>query len=66
MALVGSQRHRKKNVFSLLRLYILIFMYDLFYIFCFHRANWHSSANLTEDFPWFFLRFNPLALELNT
>ena len=27
----------------------------LFCIFCFHRANWHSSANLTEGFPRFFL-----------
>jgi len=30
-------------------------MYVLFYIFCFHRANWHSSATLTEVFPCFFL-----------
>jgi Flp pilus assembly protein TadB len=34
---------------------ILIVMYVLFCIFCFHRANWHSSANLTEVFPCFFL-----------
>jgi hypothetical protein len=27
----------------------------LFCIFCFHRANWHSSATLTEVFPRFFL-----------
>jgi hypothetical protein len=39
-------------VFLLLCLYILIFMYALF---CFHRANWHSSAILTEAFPCFFL-----------
>jgi len=30
-------------------------MYVLFCIFCFHRANWHSSATLTEIFPRFFL-----------
>ena len=40
-------------VFLLLCLYILIVMYVLFCIFCFHRANWHSSATLTEVFPWF-------------
>jgi hypothetical protein len=34
---------------------ILIVMYVLFCIFCFHRANWHSSATLTEVFPCFFL-----------
>jgi len=27
----------------------------LFCIFCFHCANWHSSATLTEGFPCFFL-----------
>ena len=37
-------------VFLLLRLCILIVMYVLFCIFCFHRANWHFSATLTEDF----------------
>jgi len=42
-------------VFLLLRLYILIVMYALFCIFCCHRANWHSSATLTEVFPFFFL-----------
>ena len=35
-------------VFLLLCLCILIFMYVLFCIFCFHRANCHSSATLTE------------------
>jgi len=39
-------------VFLLLRLCILIVM---FCIFCFHRANWHSSAILNEVFPCFFL-----------
>ena len=42
-------------VFLLLRLCILVVMYVLFCIFCFHRANWHSSATLTEVFPCFFL-----------
>ena len=42
-------------VFLLLRLCILTVMYVLFCIFCFHRANWHSSATLTEVFPCFFL-----------
>ena len=35
-------------VFLLLCLSILIVMYVLFCIFYFHRANWHSSATLTE------------------
>ena len=35
--------------------FILNVMYVLFCIFCFHRANWHSSATLTEVFPCFFL-----------
>jgi hypothetical protein len=26
-----------------------------FLVFCFHRANWHSPATLTEVFPYFFL-----------
>jgi len=38
-------------VFLLLCLCILIIMFVLFCIFCFHRANWHSSATLTEGFP---------------
>jgi hypothetical protein len=38
----------------ILCLCILIVMYVLFCIFCFHRANWHSSATLTEVFPVFF------------
>jgi len=42
-------------VFLLLCICILIVMRVLFYIFCFHRANWHSSATLTEVFPFFFL-----------
>ena len=40
-------------VFLLLYLCIIIGMYVLFRIFCFHRANWHSSATLTEIFPCF-------------
>jgi hypothetical protein len=42
-------------VFLLLCLCILIVMYVLFCKFCFHRANWHSSAALTKVFPCFFL-----------
>jgi hypothetical protein len=42
-------------VFLLSCLCILIVMYVLFCIFFFHRANWHSSATLTEVFPCFFL-----------
>jgi hypothetical protein len=42
-------------VFLLLCLCIFIFMYVLFCIFYFHRANWHSSATLTEVFPCFFI-----------
>ena len=35
--------------------YVFLFlMYALFCIFSFHRANWHSSATLTELFPCFF------------
>jgi len=40
-------------VFLLLCLCILIVMYVLCCIFCFHHANWHSSATLTEVFPCF-------------
>jgi hypothetical protein len=40
----------------LLCLCILIVMYDPFCILCFHCANWHSSATLTEGFPCFILR----------
>jgi len=36
---------------------IIIVMYVLFCIFCFHRANWHSSGTLTEGFPYFFLSY---------
>ena len=42
-------------VFLMLCLSILNVMYVLFCIFCFHRANWHSSTTLTEFFPCFFL-----------
>jgi len=35
--------------------HILIVMYVLFCIFCFHRASWHTSATLTEVFPCSFL-----------
>ena len=41
-------------IFLLSFLCILIVMYVLFCIFRFHRANWHSSAILTEVFPCFF------------
>jgi hypothetical protein len=37
-------------VFLLLCLCILLFIYVLFCTFCFHRANWHSSATPTEVF----------------
>jgi len=42
-------------LFLLICLCILIVMCVLFCIFCLHRANWHSSATLTEVFPCFFL-----------
>jgi len=42
-------------VFLLLCLCILIVTYALFCIFCFHRANCHSSATLTEVLPCFIL-----------
>jgi hypothetical protein len=45
-------------LFLLLCLCTLIVMYVLFCIFCFHRANWHSLANLTEVSPCFFLSCN--------
>ena len=35
-------------VFLLSCLCILIVMYVLFCMLCFHRADWHSSATLTE------------------
>jgi hypothetical protein len=31
------------------------YIINMFCIFCFHRANWHSSATLTEVYPYFFL-----------
>jgi len=40
-------------VFIFLCLYILIVTCILFCIFCFQRANWHSSATLTEVFRAF-------------
>ena len=40
-------------VFLWLCLCILIVVYVLFCTFCFHRANWHSSATLTEVFLCF-------------
>jgi len=42
-------------IFLLLCLCILIVMYALFCILCFHCANWHSSTTLTEVSPCFFL-----------
>jgi hypothetical protein len=35
--------------------YVRSVLYILFCTFYFHRANWHSSATLTEGFPCFFL-----------
>ena len=35
--------------------FLRIPMYVLFCIFCFHRANWYSSATLIEGFRCFFL-----------
>jgi hypothetical protein len=43
------------NYVFLLCLCILIVVYALFCIFCFDRANWHSSVTPTEIFPCFFL-----------
>ena len=45
-------------VFLSLYLCILLIMHFLFCIFCFHRANRHSSATLTEVLPCFFLSCN--------
>ena len=42
-------------VFLSLFLCIIIAMYVLFCIFCFHCAKWHSSATLTDVFLYFFL-----------
>ena len=44
-------------VFLLLCLCILIVTNVLFYLFCFHCANCHYSATLTEVFPCPFLSF---------
>jgi hypothetical protein len=41
--------------FLLLYLCVLVVMYVLLCIFCFHRANWHSLATVTEVFPCFFV-----------
>ena len=40
--------------------YRYVYVFLLLYMFCsvysvFYRANWHSSATLTEVFPCFFL-----------
>ena len=35
-------------------MYSYCYVCALFCIFCFHRANWHSSATLTEVFPCFY------------
>jgi hypothetical protein len=35
--------------------YCLSYVFLLFCMFCFHRANWNSSATLTEVFPCVFL-----------
>jgi len=32
-----------------------MFMYSNCMFMYLHRASWHSSATLTEGFPWFFL-----------
>ena len=42
---------------SFCKLRIFIVMYSLFCIFSFHHAIWHSSANLTDVFPCFFLSY---------
>jgi hypothetical protein len=33
-----------------------MFMYSYWMFIYLHRANWHSSATMTEVFPCFFLR----------
>jgi hypothetical protein len=43
------------NCPDILCLCIPIVTYVLLCIFCFHRANWYSSATLTVVFPYFFL-----------
>ena len=42
-----------KYVFLLFCLCILVVMYALVCIFCFHYANWHSPATLTDVFLCF-------------
>jgi hypothetical protein len=53
----GNDTHvmRAGCTFLFLYLCILIVMYVLFCIFCFHHANWHSLITLTEVFLCFFL-----------
>ena len=46
---------KSHQIFLLLYLCILIIMYVLLRIFCFHPTICHSSATLTEVFPCFFL-----------
>ena len=45
--------------FCKLCILIVMYMYSYclyaLYIFCFHRANWHSLTTLTEVLPCFFL-----------
>jgi hypothetical protein len=53
-------------VFLLLCLCILILMYVLFCIFCFHCANWHSLATLTEVLTFICLRQSYISYELGS
>jgi hypothetical protein len=41
----------RKIVYS----YCYVYVFLLLCMLCFHRANWHSSATLTEVFPCFFV-----------
>jgi len=53
---IGSSKNRfryTKNNYNI----------NLFCVFCFHRANWHSSPTLTEVFPCFFLNCKTHARE---
>jgi len=42
-------------------MYSYVYVFLLCSVYCFHRANWHSLATLTEVFPCFFLSCKPNA-----
>jgi hypothetical protein len=42
-------------IINIINYSLQVYVFLLFCIFCFHRANWYTPANPTEVFPCFFL-----------